>query len=595
MAGAVAALAPVAAAATVSGQGTDPAGDGPADADIVGVEVRYDTAGSFGVRIRYTNPVPATTSGFLTSMVRLGERQGDGSCRYTVFGVDRVSTATAKPLWAKDLMSEGAVAQRALVDANTLEISASDPALAGMTVTCADALTFNGPDTVVDATPLVDVAAPPEPARLDLAVSGAPAIPLAPGRAVTVRATLRNAGGTAVGGVRLRTTGTGAVAAPAGRAIGTLAPGGRRAVIVRITRRARHGAPVVRFTGTGDGVAAVAVTRRLVLPSPRLALSLSGAAVRNLAPGRSTVVRATIRNIGTAAARNVRLRVTGGGLTVRPSARTLGTLAAGHRTVVSVRVTRRATRGTPAARFTASRTGGGAVSAVRRFTSPAVRTPVTGSLAGRAYVHFDGGTTGLVQPSYRGYFFVDSRWVFRGLPTAGVPTCGAAAAGVTNGDCLLYRYDPRTRRVVVGGATYTLNATRTSLRVGGDAYILKPALAPGSRHAVALRNISVFGLFPNQVVSTTYLTLTASGEFALTGNMMGSVGVDPVTTSWVTDPGQKGTYRILPRDAIELRFADGKVERRLIVVDSTRTDGKSSTPQKDGLILGDRGFSPPAD
>lgn len=439
--------------------------------------------------------------------------------------------------------------------------------------------------------PILRPIAPVPAPRVTVTLAGGRDIALAPGRSATVRVTLRNAGTGPATRVRVRTTGAGFTAVPATVNVGTLAAGGQRVVTVRVTRRARAGVRVVRVGVTGTGVPAVTVTRRLILPVPRVVVRLTGTQTMSLARGRSVVIRATVRNTGTAAARDVRLRVAGSGVGIAPANRSIGTIAPGRSRVVAVRVTRRSATGVASARFAVTRTGAGPVTAVRRFTLPARRRTVPsggpGGLHGRAYVFADHpATIGVRQPTYHGYFFVNAGWVYRGFPTTGFPTCTRKTAVGAGDGCLPYTFDTRTRRLTIDGATHTMDAGNSGFTIGGDRYSWKPTIAAGARPSVYLKHVSVYGLYPNQVISTTYLTLTPSGEFALTGSTMGTTGAGaPVTTSWVKDPGERGTYRILAGGTIELSFADGKVERRTILVNGTGRNGNPPDPQADGVLL----------
>lgn len=340
--------------------------------------------------------------------------------------------------------------------------------------------------------------------------------------------------------------------------------------------------------GKSVGTGRVVVRNLATKPArgPRIVVRLSGAAVRTLPAGRSAMVRATVTNTGTTAARNVRLRVTGTGLVMAPAQRALGTLAAKRTKTVNVRVTRRAAKGTLIARFAVTRTGGPGATTIRRFTPPAAPKPAN-HLVGHTFLKFDGGVTGLIQPSYTGYAFVNDQWAYRGFSAEGIPSCTARTAVGTGDGCVPYTCNAAANTVTLDGQTAQLNAARTTITLGEDTFILKVALTPDSRHEAVLRSISVFGLFPNSVVSTRYLTLTMSGEFALTSSMMGSVA-GGATTSWVTSPDEKGTYRIVPGNVIELHYANGTVERRTIFVD---TFGEpTGSPQADGLILGDQNY-----
>lgn len=588
-------LAGQASAEVRSGSGADPSTDGGPGPDVVALEASYDTAGSITVVARFRDPVPAVADHAIYNV--LGVRQADGSCERVVDISDGVGQDAGNASWAYAGEATPRPSSRSLVDATTIRMSASDPSLADRAVNCAWGFVAAAGPTVTDSVAIFDLTPPPPPPppappavpSVAVTATGARDIPLARGRTTSVKVILQNTGSAPATGVRVRVTGTGFTARPATSAVPTIAVGGRRVVSVRITRTARRGAPVVRVTASGTGVATTPIVRRLVVPAPRLGLVLSGAATAPLRRGGTAVVRATIRNTGTAAARNVRLRVSGGGISVSPADRRVGTIAAGGRRVVAVRVTRRSPRGTVAARFTVSGTGVRSVSDVRRFTGGAAPTPTPAAkgpddLTGRMYVHIDHGVMGLIQPEYYGYFFVNSRFVYRGYPEGGVPVCTRRTAPDAKEDgCVPYTYDHRARRLVVDGVTTQMAATRQSFTVDQKGYVLRPTLAAGSRHKVGLKTMRVFGLYPNQTVSTTYFFMYPNGEFAFGSSMMGSTGYG--TSAWVQNPDEKGTYRILAGGTIEFTYASGKVTRSTILIDGNGKNGNPPNPQDDGLLL----------
>jgi len=515
-----------ASAAVVTGTGADPAGDqtgGGASADIVSLRASYDDAGSISGELTVSAPLPASSGTF--AFVFFGVRQADGSCRAAVGVGDTIGAAGSRPMWGTPAEPERGPAARAVPGAATLALSATSAELAGLALDCAYGATAAG--GAGDRTAPVTLQAAQAPAPQP--TSPQPSQPK---------------------------------------------PRPARPRPAKPKPRSPKPKPLKR----------------------RAALVLSITAPRSLAAGRSLRLRVVVANRGRAVARRVQLRVSARGLSVARAARTIGSLRPGARRAVTIRVTRRG-RGVAAVRVRV--TGARRLSATRTiaFALPAPPTrpgaptrpdaPSDG-LEGLAFLRLESGTPGISQDTRVGYVFTSRQWVYRGTPENGMPSCTSRTAGAEEDaeGCLPYSYDARSGGLTIDGRPATLNASKTELTVGEDTFLLKQGFAPGERLSVSLKNIEVYGLWPNQSVFTSWLTLTADGQFAFSGSAIGSVGSgDPSTISSTIAPDRRGTYAILPGSTIEFRYADGRVGRRMILVNGTPEGAAKLDPQREGLLL----------
>ena len=352
----------------------------------------------------------------------------------------------------------------------------------------------------------------------------------------------------------------------------------------------RAGGPSAPKPGSGKPRAA----RR---PVARLRLTVK--APRALAVGRSARLRVVVANDGRAVARGVRLRLSARNLAVAPATRALGALRPRARRTVAIRLIRRARgaatvrlRAIGAGRLSAARTVTIALPKPRRTAKPKPRPKPTpqpsAGLGGLAFLRLVPGSPGISQDTRTGYVFTGPRWVHRGTPENGMPSCSRRTAGPAADDegCLPYRYDARSGRLEIDGRPARLSADRSELTVGEQSFLLKQGFAAGARLSVSLKNIEVYGLWPNQSVFTSWLTLTAGGEFAFSGSAIGSLGSGgPSLISSTIAPDQRGTYAIGNGSTIVFRYADGRVERRMILVDGTPKGGAGLDPQREGLLL----------
>jgi hypothetical protein len=220
------------------------------------------------------------------------------------------------------------------------------------------------------------------------------------------------------------------------------------------------------------------------------------------------------------------------------------------------------------------------------------RPPARAGLAGQLFTLWEADAMG---PGRRtGFAFVDGRWAYRGIPKGGLPACTTTTAGVDeDGDptdgCLPYAYDAKSRKLTIDGKPASLSADGTQLEVGEDTFWSAPIVKAGTRLEVDLKSIYIAGYWPNQIITTYWLAMTKSGEFALSSQTIGSFGGlgGPGSGNFVSvPPDQKGTYQVLAGGKLRLTYADGKVVDRTIAYYRDPETG-STDPAKDGLWLDD--------
>jgi len=602
------ALPAVASAAVFSGAGQDPANDqtaGGAAADIVALSAAYDDAGTISGQITLSGTLPASSSGF--AFVFFGVTQPNGSCQ-VAYGVgDTLGTTGSNPAWGPPEDPTMGAGTRSTPAPNAIALAASGAALAGKRFNCAYASTaISGGGDRTDPVALVAPPAPtptptataappvatppgPAPARLELSASVPPAV--LTNRWTTIKVTLANAGGVDATGVRVRLTAPAKVrVSPSVKRVARLAAG--RSVTLKVRVRpagaARAGAKLTVAASAGALSARQAVALPIRRPGPALELGIP--AIPPLAARASTTVRVTVRNAGTAVARNVRLRLRVSGATVRPAVRRIGLLAAGRKRVVALRIKRRGAA-TPTLRLTLSGTRARSVTRTVKIAAPAAggtpAAPAARGLAQHIYLRLVSGSPGVSQDTRVGYLFTDDRWVYRGTPSADVSCTAKTASGDDGEGCLPYSYDAKSGALTIDGQPVTLAPDRLTLKVGDDTFLYKPTFAPGARLDVSLKNMEIYGMWPNQTTFTSYLRLLPDGRFATTGSAIGSLGNgDPNTWTTTISPSNRGTYEIVAGSVIQFRYDDGDTGRRVIVVNGTPdVEGGAMDPQTEGILL----------
>ncbi|MBJ7332749.1 MAG: hypothetical protein JHC95_22835 [Solirubrobacteraceae bacterium] len=310
------------------------------------------------------------------------------------------------------------------------------------------------------------------------------------------------------------------------------------------------------------------------------------------------IAKVRVQNTGGSTAKKVVLRFGGArGVSATPRRVRIGTLKSSAAKTVKVvlRPGRRA-RAKSTLTFTAS-TGKLRATAKTALLlkstgkrKPVAQIPTTPPLAGRYYAKIRVDV--MFGNSTDAYLFVDGSWAYRGVPEGGIPQCTAKTAGVDkDGDptdgCIPYTYDPKTGAVTLDGAPATLAGDRNALTVGEDQFSYYPWVPTGTRLDAELRGVSVFGYWPNQIVSTTYLRFFPDGQYVRSGVTTSSLGGGANAGGSdlaVVPADRKGVYEFLPTGALRLTQADGTVDLRTAAIMRDSKTG-SANPTTDGVLL----------
>lgn len=319
--------------------------------------------------------------------------------------------------------------------------------------------------------------------------------------------------------------------------------------------------------------------------TPRLAIA-GGEPLHAARPGKWVTMRLEVRNSGRADAANARITAVGKGLRITPRSRNLGTID-DRSTKYGVTFKVRVAKGKKARKLTYRVTANGA-RATKQFTiGVAPRPQRYKSLTGRYFWGF--ATTSATDT--KGWdteviWFLNRRWAHFGAPRNGVvPKCRR-----TTKACKKYAYNRRTGVVRIAGRkakVTTYGFTYTAPK--DERRFYEPVTFPrkGQRFATNLINNDWSGnclLMCTATVSN--LTLDRKGRF-LRGSF--SVGSWPgLGSSWSSiPPDQRGTYRVISRGRVELRYATGKVERTRMALSHNALNRPSATS---GIVLGTKNY-----
>jgi len=122
------------------------------------------------------------------------------------------------------------------------------------------------------------------------------------------------------------------------------------------------------------------------------------------------------------------------------------------------------------------------------------------------------------------------------------------------------------------------------LTAGTTELVEAPVVPKGARYDTTLKNIFVYGLFPNQVVSTTWLGLSGDGRFILSSMTLGS-SFD--SSFWAVPPQQRGAYEFTQDGQLTLRFDDGTVSQRTAIGAWMPDAGATYNPATEWIVLND--------
>lgn len=341
-------------------------------------------------------------------------------------------------------------------------------------------------------------------------------------------------------------------------------------------------------------------------PKPQASLTVASPTL-TLHRGTWKKVKVKVANGGNAAAAKVTLKVgKAKGVAVKPKSGTLKlkSIAAGKSKVASFKVllTRKAKA---SSKLTISVVGGKGVKASGGVTITAWKKPSQPKKGkGKGKKEGAGPTPPAKPPLAEKIFyrletqasesaklaavtFVDGTWAYTGMPSGGLPSCTGVTGGPETEGCVKYTYDPSTGTVQlesVGSGKITRDG---GLEIGEKTYSPTAIPAAGTTLQVEQEYAGFSGFCgPFSTCSTwhEYLTLTSSGEFALSRqSLTTSDGPGSFVATGSYPPDQHGTYAIEGGARIKLNFADGTSQTKTIAILLNR-EGKPD-PVNEGLLL----------
>ena len=189
-----------------------------------------------------------------------------------------------------------------------------------------------------------------------------------------------------------------------------------------------------------------------------------------------------------------------------------------------------------------------------------------------------------------GFAFLDGEWVYRGIPTGGLPGCTATTGGPDKEGCLKYAYDPKSGALQIESIGSGKIGADGKLEVGGKSYSPTSIPKPGTKLQVEQEYIGYVGLCGLITGCTTWhehLMLNNGGEFVLSRESLSTLGGGGPGETFVAagsfPPDQHGTYTIEPRGRIKLSFADGSVQTKTIAI--LLDSAGQPDPVNEGLLL----------
>lgn len=274
--------------------------------------------------------------------------------------------------------------------------------------------------------------------------------------------------------------------------------------------------------------------------------------------GKWKTVKVRVHNRGNATAKKVVVRIKGKGVKASSSKVSFGTIKPGKQVTKKIRV-RIASSKTRTATLTATASGGHKDTA-KQVVLPAKRTTTPKSLSGRLYWGADSSLDQAWQN--RMVWFVDKRWAYTGIAQKGRPVCKSGRK-----DCVRYTYSAKTGKVKVGNRTgrVTSKALMLPPRKGAtvDSYVPVSIPKAGTRLATKLvhqgSNGCGYGYGKTCYTYTWRLQLAKNGKFVERRKGLTSTTVGG---SWFIggSDDERGTYKILSKGRIQLKYANGKSE-----------------------------------
>ncbi len=310
--------------------------------------------------------------------------------------------------------------------------------------------------------------------------------------------------------------------------------------------------------------------------------------IRAIAQGKWLDIRLDVHNSGDAPATGTKVTLKGKKLKLKPKNRNVGTV---DRRSTSYGVKFRVKlNGKKKQKLTITASAANGAKATRTMTIHRLpKATKYKSLAGKYFWGF--ATTSLTD--YSGWdtntvYFANKRFVHVGFPKGGkLPKCTKKSK-----TCKRYKYNAKKGQVKIGKKRFKINSRGFSANVPGDGKkrFYSPLTLPkkGAKFKVDLTNKDWSGYCLLSCTATTQmLAFKKNGSF-IKGSY--SIGSWPgLGSSWaVIPPDKRGTYKMIGKGRIELRYADGTKKRMVVGVQQDEREKPSA--RYEGVVLGDTNF-----
>ena len=308
-----------------------------------------------------------------------------------------------------------------------------------------------------------------------------------------------------------------------------------------------------------------------------------GEPVQGARAGKWTTLRLRVSNTGSGKAENVKIRAKGSSMTIKKASRSLGAIdARSNENGITYKVK---LKGAKSRKITFTVTADGGYKAKKSFTIAREPAPKKyKSLAGRYFWGFHpsslASSSGWDNTTMR---FLDSKWVYVGDMKGRTPKCRKATKA-----CKRYSYNARTGVAKIDKQKFRVTTKGFSYKVakGEQKSSFSAATLPkkGTRIKADLVHQNWSGYCMITCTSwTERLTLARNGRFVWSEVSVGSW--PGIGTSWSSAPPDKrGSYKIVKKGVIELRYANGKKKRQTIAIEHD-VRGKPS-PAGAGVVIG---------
>ena len=308
-----------------------------------------------------------------------------------------------------------------------------------------------------------------------------------------------------------------------------------------------------------------------------------GEPVKGARAGKWATLRLDVRNTGRGPAKNVKISAKGASMTIKKKSRKLGTIdkrSSEYGVVYKVKL-----KGAKSRKITFTVTADGGYKATKSFTVARKPAPKKyKSLSGRFFWGYQPTTlsssSGWDVTTMR---FLDRRWVYIGDAKGRTPKCRKVTKA-----CKKYSYDARRGVAKIGKQKFKVTTYGFSYRVakGDDKSVFSPATLAkkGMKIKADLIHQDWSGFCMISCTSwTDRLSLAKNGRFVWAHTSIGSwPGLGSYWSS--APPDKRGTYKVVKKGVVELRYANGKKKRMTIAIDHD-VRGKAS-PAGAGVILG---------